>query len=680
MSKPEKKKPTLNLDTLKDSQSTPSSTLKDDVPMVEICLDSPLNGSIQLGNISQVTPLDNAEGWTGPTEILRFDTDEVNKSDFEKAEAESILSSHPSNAQHDDFGSPSDIVNFEFFDDRANSRFARQGKESEEMKERLSLSPIAKKRDAISEEDTFKSSRPSLLERQDNSDELSDCTSFYKKSALNLNDGERRIKAKELSETKENVSVRPNGCKDNSEESNVQADDDLQNGQVASFTNAYNMYKSLRASASKSSKDYSRFMSANSKQRKESKSSSSASNRESVSKSNCKGELKESFEETKRREKEAKVKRKIALILIEDCCKKYILKKIIFELRLFVIRKKNATRRILGAVTRWKEQREKVKVLERYMDHCACLIQANYSKYQVRRSKSSQRASHSRRASVHKKSLGNLHRKSNKSQDQSKNELTNVQTSKKIMDYMLDAKMSFAKAYNRFINNKDDSIAVVKKVKGHSARKESEYKAPLNVENSAQKMLSMYNSVEGSFLPKSARPVNCDYFQEDPDSLMNTLRRPKKEFLRRNSRRVAAGRVNWENVSRRIDCWNPNTKSLRSQKLSPKKIPEKQSKKGQEGAQNLGRSINSVEESAGETQEQRLRQESSSADKSSAIHRLRKLYFKHHGDNQSTLRSTVGIEIYFNRNTHNSLVPVLLPNSGFFDAYNDEEYKVASPY
>eukprot|EP00826_Nyctotherus_ovalis_P026444 TRINITY_DN2064_c0_g1_i9.p1 TRINITY_DN2064_c0_g1~~TRINITY_DN2064_c0_g1_i9.p1 ORF type:complete len:378 (-),score=84.53 TRINITY_DN2064_c0_g1_i9:54-1187(-) len=362
MNRPEKKKPTLNLDALKDSQSTPSSTLKDDVPMVEICLDSPLNGSIQLTNISQVTPIENAEGWTGPTEIIRFDTDEVNKSDSEKIEPESILISQPSNMQHEDFGSPSDIVNFEFFDDKANGQFIRQGKEGEEMKGRLSLSPIAKNKDAISEEDVFKSSR------QDNSDELSDCTSFYKKNVLNLNDGERGIKAKELSETKDNLSAQPNPCKDNSEESNVQADDNLQNGQVASFTNAYNMYKSLRASASKSGKDYSRFMSTNSKQRKESKNSSSVSNRESVSKSNCKGEVKESFEETKKREKEAKVKRKMALILIEDCCKKHILKKMLFELRIFVIRKGSAMRRIFGVMMRWREQREKVKIFERYMD------------------------------------------------------------------------------------------------------------------------------------------------------------------------------------------------------------------------------------------------------------------------------------------------------------------------
>lgn len=275
--------------------------------------------------------------------------------------------------------------------------------------------------------------------------------------------------------------------------------------------------------------------------------------------------------------------------------------------------------------------------MERYMNHCASLIQENYSKYQVRRSKSNPRSSKHNRISMHKKSVSNLYKQSERVEDLLGQ--GSRQKSKRVVDYMLNAKNSFTKAYNRFINNKDDAN-IMKKVKGHSARKESEYKPPLNVENSAQKMTSVYNSVEGRFLPKSARPVDCDYFQEDVDPLMNTLHRPKKDFLKRNTRKIIPRKVNWENVSRRIDCWNSNTKSLRSQKLSPRKTIEKSSKKPTPSS---AQSINSIEEIDIELQHNE--EEEENVDKrplvKSPIHKLRKLYLKYHGDNQSKLHKSI---------------------------------------
>jgi len=597
MNRQERKKLTLHLDT-------PGRYKENEVPMVEICLDSPLNTPIALTNVSQVTPSENVDGWIGPVEVIQFDPREVSKSDSEKMEPESIFTSQPSNIHQDEFNSPSDIVNFEFFDDRANVRFTRQRKESEEMKDKLLISPIAKLKDTISEENN----------RQDNSDEFSDCTSFYKKNTLNLNDGEKRIKAKELDETRNESSPFIKTNKNYSEESNANhggLNGNIENEQIGSFTNAYDIYKSTIVKQYKPQKDYSRFISINSNPRR-----NSISNRESSSKS----ELKESFEETKK--KELNVKRKMALILIEDCHKRLIVGRVIKELRVYAMRKKNAIKKICDLVMKWKQRKEKIKTLERYMNHCASLIQENYSKYQIKRSKSNPKISKPNRISIHKKSASNLRQQSNESENFLKHELRNRQNSKKVVDYMLNAKMSFTKAYNRFINNKDDAN-ILKKVKGHSARKESEYK-PLNMESSAQKLLSLYNSVEGKFSPKSARPVDCDDFQEDPDSLKNTLRKPKKDFLKRNSKKVAGRKVNWENVPRRIDCWNPNAKSIRSQKLSPKKTIERQSKKPTPDKE---QSMNLIEEVQNMQITDKL-----------TMHKLQRLYLKYHGDHQSNIK------------------------------------------
>ena len=61
-------------------------------------------------------------------------------------------------------------------------------------------------------------------------------------------------------------------------------------------------------------------------------------------------------------------------------------------------------------------------------------------------------------------------------------------------------------------------------------------------------------------------------FINKTEEKINEIKKEPKPFLRRRSQRIKMYKVNWKNVTRQIDCWNPSTRISRGKSkrsLSP---------------------------------------------------------------------------------------------------------------
>ena len=171
----------------------------------------------------------------------------------------------------------------------------------------------------------------------------------------------------------------------------------------------------------------------------------------------------------------------MALSEMEKIHRKLILRMTMKIIKNHAQRKTIAIEKICKLMIHWNECRKKIKLMDRYMNHCASIIQGRYSNR------------NSRKSSPNLKVIDNkdsVRRKNHSIMQQNKNSINNGKFSnspnKKGFEQMLNAKTSFTKAYNKFINRKDDSGSTLKKSKINSARRQNESEKYQNPRGSIQ--------------------------------------------------------------------------------------------------------------------------------------------------------------------------------------------------
>lgn len=394
------------------------------------------------------------------------------------------------------------------------------------------------------------------------------------------------------------------------------------------------------------------------------------------------------------KEKELLVEKRNACVKIQRAYRRFMLNvrrhELYSESLASGYRDHNLKAKVLDGIKKLHEEKKSEVILKKYMNHCASIIQSYYRRYKER-TKSIQRARG--RKAVGSKDLIAQGAKDSAKEHKGKqrkqkfiNERELANSSRRYEDLHKHAKEDLNK--DKYYNEPSTKFCEEKPIKAVGEYKydaetvpviEEAFKPPANPNVTKKNFLKrkeVYDPLksikeskkghsqgakstievrrkESSGGPQEAKSGKQeDQSPRTGQSEADDEGRTKRDYLRRRSKKVEARKVDWQGVTRRIDCWNPRQKSpARNTVLR--------------GKRESGKDVRAEDEVQGKVCA-RL-----------TMKQLGKVYLQYHGDGEGTrFHYFIVIRTYFKRNRDKSVVPVLVWNSRFFKEYNDTEYYV----
>jgi len=324
----------------------------------------------------------------------------------------------------------------------------------------------------------------------------------------------------------------------------------------------------------------------------------------------------------KAKEKEQLLNKRSACLKIQRAYKKYILKVRVHELCNESIAKKFRYRQLKDKVIRSiKELREGKKnelILSKYMNHCASIIQTHYRKYKHH---SKRKRLQTLRKGVENVEKGDILRNNIHNQDFEndkklilKRRATPNKNSKDLWEYdtedlnqynqdnthntphksirfkLNDKKATTTTNFYKYNTLEDKPIKTVGEYK-YDVEGASVEASKANTNNTKRDFLKRKEVYDPFKSIKESKRGNVrSVVQEKESARMESLVaraeeeiQTKRDFLKRRSKKVESKKVDWQKVTRRIDCWNPKQKSPsrpRAKKETPKTEPEETQMQG----------------------------------------------------------------------------------------------------
>jgi len=302
-----------------------------------------------------------------------------------------------------------------------------------------------------------------------------------------------------------------------------------------------------------------------------------------------------------------------SVLKIQNAYRRYQLRKTIHKMHETKI---IAAKKIANEIMHWYRKEKDAKLFRRYINHCVTIIQRNYRIYHLKKLKNVKKRNIKTTIKNIYNELDINHILSEETPITSSNK-SSLPTNVEVEPMQ---KRQFLK--RRQVYDPKKSIESAKKANAKS--KEGVIEA-WDIEGKTV----MTQSSEGNKPKDSFKDVD---FQSEIINLV-----PKKPFLKRKSKRVGSKRLNWEQVSRKIDCWNVRSKSSEKKVIHKPTLPHKRNQTSVQRSAIITKSTERKGKSRSNHKVLSLTQKMHKEELKPQLstQELSNTYFRYHGDNQS---------------------------------------------